>query len=150
MDKAVIRSFRSGLLDELEEVTNELVEGEATLRRALGQLWQVIAEEADRGQKDGAGLVMVPKVEEEEDGEGEDRDTRARKHARTPDLMPAIRKVFLGSYSNDGTHEVSPPFASGRDVQDGLEKSVGSLRELEDDGREYVERLEEIREGLGR
>jgi DNA-binding Lrp family transcriptional regulator len=30
-----------------------------------------------------------------------------------------------------------------------LEKSLAILRELQDDGREYVERLSEIREGLG-
>jgi uncharacterized coiled-coil DUF342 family protein len=30
-----------------------------------------------------------------------------------------------------------------------LEKSLATLRELQDDGREYVERLQEIREGLG-
>ena len=33
--------------------------------------------------------------------------------------------------------------------RDTLEKSLATLRELQDDGREYVERLEEIREGLG-
>ena len=32
---------------------------------------------------------------------------------------------------------------------DKLEKSLSNLRELQDDGREYVERLEEIRGGLG-
>jgi hypothetical protein len=30
-----------------------------------------------------------------------------------------------------------------------LEKSLATLRELQDDGREYAERLQEIREGLG-
>lgn len=30
-----------------------------------------------------------------------------------------------------------------------MEKALATLRELQDDGREYIERLEEIREGLG-
>ena len=146
MDKAVTRSFRSGLLDELEEVTNGLIEGEATLRRALGRLWQVIAEEGEETAKERteSATAVVTKVEDEEDGDREEMDGRERRVARAPDLTPAIRRLFLNPPTNGGGYD-----GSGDAQVDGLEKAIGSLRELEDDGREYVERLEEIREGLG-
>jgi len=141
LDKAVTRSFRSGLLDELEEVTNGLIEGEATLRRAMGRLWQVIAEEGEVVSKEKGEKTVVTKVEDE-DGEREEQDVRERRVSRAPDLMPTIRKLFLATPVDGGTYE-------GDGQLEGLEKAIGGLKELEDDGREYVERLEEIREGLG-
>jgi hypothetical protein len=126
----------------LEDVTNGLIEGEATLRRAMGRLWQVIAEEGEVVAKQKAEMAVVTKVEDEEDGEREELDGRERRVSRAPDLMPTIRRLFLATPMDGATYE-------GDGHLEGLEKAIGSLRELEDDGREYVERLEEIREGLG-
>ena len=146
LDKAVTHSFRSNLLDELEQATNNLIEGEAVMRRALGRLWQAISEDPHEnpGQDD-----VIPKREEpEENQDGEDElDARV---ARAPDLTPATNKLFLASYQDNGLPVIDPSqFASPEIQKESLEKSLATLRELQDDGREYVERLEEIREIIG-
>ncbi|KAG5652291.1 hypothetical protein H0H81_005551 [Sphagnurus paluster] len=143
MDKAVTHTFRSNLLDELEHANNGLIEGEAHLRRALGRLWQVMTEEPGEAPTDPS---PVPK-REDEDGDGEDEEERL---ARGPDLTPSMHKLFLVSYPPDGPPGFEPSHFTAPERQvDTLEKSLSTLRELQDDGREYVERLEEIREGLG-
>jgi hypothetical protein len=144
MDKAVTHSFRSSLLDELEQATNSLIEGEATMRKALGRLWQVIAEDSETRPGDTA---LIPKREEEEDGTNEE-DEREQRIARAPDLTPATHKIFLSERGSAVVFEQSH-FVTPEAQLDRLEKSVAIIRELQDDGREYVERLEEIREGLG-
>jgi hypothetical protein len=144
MDKAVTHSFRSSLLDELEQATNSLIEGEATMRKALGRLWQVIAEDAEVRPGDAA---LIPKREEEEEDTNEE-DGREQRIARAPDLSPAIHKIFLSERGSAVVFEQSH-FVTPEAQLDRLEKSVAIIRELQDDGREYVERLEEIREGLG-
>lgn len=144
MDKAVTHSFRSSLLDELEQATNHLIEGEATMRKALNRLWQVIGEDCDGPPPDPA---LVLKREEDED-----IDDRI---ARAPDLTPPTHKVFLPE--PEDTDQQAPPApansaqaqAAEIPVEKRLENSIAVIRELQDDGREYVERLEEIREGLG-
>lgn len=148
LDKSVTHTFRSRLLDELEQATNGLIEGETTLRRALGRLWQVMSEDPDTKDKK---IAVITKREEEDNIQGLE-DPRDRRVARAPDLTPPTHKIFLSSYpngvpasfDNDSAH-----FASPERQLDTLEKSLATLRELQDDGREYVERLQEIREGLG-
>ncbi|KAG9314582.1 hypothetical protein JVU11DRAFT_5384 [Chiua virens] len=144
MDNSVTHSFRSNLLDELEHATNSLIEGEAIMKRALGRLWQVINEDAGKRHR---AEEVVPKREEADGNVGED-DLDGRL-TRSPDLVPNAHKLFL-SYAQDGPPVVDPShFASPQMQQDTLEKSLATLRELQDDDREYVEKLEEIREGLG-
>lgn len=144
MDNSVTHSFRSHLLDELENATNSLIEGEAIMKRALGRLWQVINEDAGGGQR---VEEVIPKREEADGNVGED-DLDGRL-VRSPDIIPNAHKLFL-SYAHDGPPVLDPShFASPQMQQDTLEKSLATLRELQDDDREYVERLEEIREGLG-
>lgn len=143
MDKSVTHTFRSRLLDELEQATNGLIEGETTLRRALGRLWQVMSEDPDEKGK----AFVVPKREEEDDAE---LDPRARRVARAPDLTPPTHKIFLSSHPNGAPAGYDPDATHFKEKQmETLEKSLATLRELQDDGREYVERLQEIREGLG-
>jgi len=144
MDNSVTHSFRSNLLDELEHATNSLIEGEAIMKQALGRLWQVINEDA--GERHRIEEV-IPKREEADGNVGED-DLDGRL-AHSPELVPNAHKLFL-SYAHDGPPVLDPShFASPQMQQDTLEKSLATLRELQDDDREYVERLEEIREGLG-
>jgi hypothetical protein len=146
MDKGVTQTFRSSLLDELEQATNALIEGEGGLRRALGRLWKVIAEEAEPRTEKTDGQTIVPKREEEE----EDLDERARKLARAPDLTPAVQKLFMFSSTNGVADDFEPSHFNAPEKQiENLERSTAILRELLDDGREYVERLEEIRESVG-
>ncbi|THH32330.1 hypothetical protein EUX98_g1860 [Antrodiella citrinella] len=145
MDKGVTHTYRSNLFDELEQATNGLIEGETVLRRALGRLWQVMNTDPD---KDTVGSSIVPKREEA--GDGEEDDERDERMARAPDLTPGVHKLFLSSYSERST----PGYDASQFTQPGmalenLEKSIATLRELQDDGREYIERLEDIREGLG-
>jgi hypothetical protein len=144
MDKAVTHSFRSSLLDELEQATYNLIEGEAKMRESIGRLWQVIAEESGKRSDDAAFVLK-----QEEDEGTNDEDEREQRIARAPDLTPAIHKVFL-SHDREPPVVFEPSQFVSREVQlDRLEKSIAVIRELQDDGREYVERLEEIREGLG-
>jgi hypothetical protein len=82
--------------------------------------------------------------QEEEEEEGDDVEHRL---ARAPDLTPPIHKLFLKPYTNGAV--ATSHFSHPEMQQENLEKSLASLRELQDDGREYTERLEEIREGLG-
>lgn len=146
MDKAVTHSFRSSLLNELEQATNHLIEGEATMRKALNRLWQVVAEDCD------GPPVLVLKREEDDD-----IDDRI---ARAPDLTPPTHKVFLPEPedTSDQALQQAPPApvnsaqaqaAAPSEKEKRLESAIAVIKELQDDGREYVERLEEIREGLG-
>ncbi|KAF5337091.1 hypothetical protein D9611_003195 [Ephemerocybe angulata] len=144
MDKSVTHTFRSRLLDELEQATNGLIEGEATLTRALGRLWQVMSEDPDEKNK----ALIVPK--REEDDEADLDDPRQRRVARAPDLTPPTHKIFLLPHPNGAPPGFDPDPTHFKERQmETLEKSLSALRELQDDGREYVERLQEIREGLG-
>ncbi|KAK0473258.1 hypothetical protein IW261DRAFT_1553160 [Armillaria novae-zelandiae] len=145
MDKAVTHTFRSSLLEELEQSTNSLIEGEANMKKALGRLWEVISEDAEPEPTD----ASVVTKREDEDGDSPEDVDRARRIARAPDLTPPIHKLFLFSYSSEPPVHEPSHFASPETQQDNLERSIGVLRELQDDGREYVERLQEIREGLG-
>ena len=147
LDKSITHTFRSTLLEELEEATNSLIEGEATMKRALGRLWQVMSEDPDVKKGDDASLV--PK-REDEDEQAEELDEQARRVARAPDLIPATHKLFLLSYASESPTDLDPSHFTVPETQlSTLEKSLSALRELQDDGREYVERLQEIREGLG-
>lgn len=138
LDKAVTQVFRSTMIDELEQSTNSIIEGEGALKRALGRLWQALSEDPDKIPEDGA---VVPK---REDADMEDEDERDRRMARAPDLTPPIYKLFLTQYPEESYDQSM----EGQTVNM-LEKSLAVLRDFQDDGREYVERLEEIREGLG-
>lgn len=141
LDKAVTHAFRSQMLEELQQVTNNIIEGEATLRRALGRLWQVMSEDPDISTANS----VVPKREDED---VEDETDRQRRLARAPDLTPTTHKLFI-------TAAYSAPLTPGYDQlsldaqMETLEKSLAVLRDFQDDGREYVERLEEIREAVG-
>jgi len=143
LDKSVTYTFRSKLLDELEHATNGLIEGEGTLRHALGRLWQVMSEDPDQKETE---APVIPKIEDEDENtEEEDRD-RGR-HIRAPDLTPTTHKIFI---NNDGDLVAHDSHFSQPETQlESLQKSILLLRELQDNGREYVERLQEIREGLG-
>jgi hypothetical protein len=146
MDKAVTHTFRSSLLDELEHATNGLIEGESVMKRALGKLWRVMGEDPDHNPGEPS---LVPKREEEE-LDAEDQDDRNRRLARAPDLTLPVHKLFLLSYTNGGPPVFEPSHFTSPEMQlESLGKSLATLRELQDDGREYVERLQEIRDGLG-
>lgn len=145
MDRSVTHSFRSSLLDELEHATNRLIEGEAVMKRAMGRLWQVINDNTGKDPQEEE--MVVPKREDADSNVDEELD---RGFERAPDPVPNAHKLFLTSYPENDAPVLDPSqFASPEMQQDSLEKALATLRELQDDGREYVERLEEIRESLG-
>jgi hypothetical protein len=147
MDKGVTHSFRSLMLEDLERATNGLIEGEAGMKRAFGRLWEVLSKDPDQVHLKDA---VIPKREDEsEDANGEGE--KERRLGRAPDLLPPpTQKLFIVSYPNGGSPVFDPSHFVHPDTQrDNLEKSLSTLRELQDDVREYVERLEEIRESLG-
>lgn len=112
------------------------------MKRALGRLWQVMNEDPDKRP---GNASLVPKREDEED-DPDDLDYQARRVARAPDLIPPTHKLFLRPFTSDPIPNDEP---SPEAQFNTLEKNLATLRELQDDGREYVERLVEIREGLG-
>lgn len=154
MDKSVTHTFRSRLIDELEHATNGLIEGEAGMRRSLGRLWQVMSEDPDLKPKKPSASSLIPKREDEDEADGD--DPRTRRVARAPDLTPTTHKIFLNTTHHPNGHlgDAGLPyegshFTSSERQQEAMDKALASLREMQDDGREYVERLQEIREGLG-
>lgn len=131
----------------MEQVTNNLIEGETVLRRALGRLWQVMSEDPPTAPPE-TDRSVVPKKEDEGDG-GEPSQSNQRLGS-APDLTPAIHKIFLNGFPEHATPVYDPSQFTHPDMPiENLEKSMAALRELQDDGREYAERLEEIRDGLG-
>ena len=145
MDQSVEHSFRSSLLDELEYATNSLIEGEVVMKRALGRLWQVINDDPSKHDEE---EEVVPKREDADSNV--DEDELGHTYPRARDVIPSTHKLFLTLYPDNGSPPLgSSQFPSVEIQQDGLEKALATMRELQDDGREYVERLEEIREGLG-
>lgn len=166
MDKGITHTFRSGLLDDLERVTDGFVEAEGALRRALGRLWAAMNTEPPPEREPEAGDDVKEEQQDEamadadaEEDDGELERERRRRLARAPDLLPATHKIFLTPPGAQGI----PPSADGEALEGEAEmsgaplevqeetmvKSLATLRELLDDGREYVERLGEIRNGIG-
>ena len=135
------------------------------MKKALGRLWQAMSEDPDKQPTTMNGHTappVIPKREYDEEMEDEDDDDdgereRARRIARAPDLTPSVHKIFLYNpmpVPRNGIPEGIEPaqrfsYMAPEGQLDTLEKSLASLRHMQDDGREYVERLEEIRDGLG-
>lgn len=144
LDPAMTHSYRTHLLSDLQQTTENLIQGEAMLNRAFGRLWKVLSEEEHVMDAD----VLAGR--EEAEAEDEDMSERERRIARAPDLAQPMHKLFLTPFPNGGTPMMEPShFGSPQMQLENMEKSLATLRELQDDSREYVERLEEIREGLG-
>ncbi|KAJ3831862.1 hypothetical protein F5878DRAFT_654768 [Lentinula raphanica] len=135
MDRSVTHTFRSNLLDELENATNGLIEGEATMKRAMGRLWQVMSEDSKRKAID---TTIVPKQEDEDMGELNEQDARAKRLARAPDLTPPIHKLFLFQNNSSAYGGEKSHFTTPLAQQENLERAMAVMRELQDDGREYV------------
>jgi len=143
LDPAMAHSFRTHLLDDLQQTTDNLIEGETTLKRALGRLWVVLSEDHE------AGGDLAKREEVDEDDAMFERERRHTSRLSS-DFSPSLRNLFLTPFPNGGTAIFEPShFGSPQMQLDNLEKSLSCLRELADDSREYVERLGEIREDLG-
>ena len=143
-------SFRTHLLEDLQQTTDNLIEGETALKRALGRLFVVLADEHSNNEEVKAG---VPATNEEMDEAERMMIERERRFTRlhSSDMSPPLDNLFLTPFPPNGTPAMFEPshFGSPQMQLENLEKSIGALRELSDDSREYIERLAEIREDLG-
>ena len=144
LDPAMTHSFRTHVLRDLQQTTENLIQGEATLKRALGRLWKVLSEE-EHVSNDADAVAKLEAAEADDE-----LSERERRLARAPDLSLPMHKLFLTPFPNGGTTMVDPSqFGSPQMQLENMEKYLATLRELQDDSREYVERLEGIRECLG-
>ncbi|KLO20514.1 hypothetical protein SCHPADRAFT_897793 [Schizopora paradoxa] len=143
LDPAMAHSFRTHLLNDLQQTTDNLIEGETTLKRALGRLWVVLGEDHD----DAGDLAKREETDDDDAMLERDRGLASR---LSSDFSPSLQNLFLTQYMNGNTAIFEPSqFGSPQMQLENLEKSLSALRELADDSREYSERLVEIREDLG-
>jgi len=142
LDHSITYSFRNQLLRDLQATTANLIEGQATVNRALGRLWQVLSEE-DHAPKADEDVAKREDIDEDED-----MSERERRLAKAPDLSNPLHKLFIEPYPHEPLADPSQ-FGSPEMQMETMEKSLAALRELQDDSREYVERMAEIREILG-
>ena len=178
LDPNIGASFRSNLLHSLERSASELIQSEIALTRALGRFWTAITETATRMAKERRHALLeqqkqqgeeqfqrqrVPmEVEGEENAEG----------PKEPSAFPPIpdhnlvelddattRNVILRMFTlptNMRLDYVAPGGAPeiisvGPGPQAELvTRSMLAIRELQEDSKECMERLEEIREMLGK
>lgn len=136
------------------------------MKKALGRLWQVMSEDPDKRPAPLNGPSVPPVIpktedddymEEDEDDEDEIDRENERRLARAPDLTPSVHKIFMYEPKEvppTGIPEGLTPaqrfaYMPKEEQYKLLEGSLATLRIMQDDGREYVERLEEIRDGLG-
>jgi hypothetical protein len=136
------------LPQDLQRAAENLIEGEAALKQTLGRLWQVLSEDPDGLTREADAESYVAKREEMDEGSSSDLTEREKRLLRAPDLTRPMHKLFLTSVTSETLMEPSTLFDPQMQL-DTLEKSIVVIKELQDDSREYVERLEEIREGLG-
>lgn len=152
LDESVQHAFRSRLLPDLQRATCNLIEGESDLKRALGRFWAVLADPPKppppppQQHQHTNGITTNGDVStKQEDPDDDDIDDDERAALRDDAMYPQLDKIFVSSH--DVTimgHTLDP-----RQQHEHLFKALGCLRDMQDDGREYVERLAELREGLG-
>jgi len=149
-------SFRSEMMQDISRAIGNLIDGEAAMKRALGRLWHVLEDVPENQNRTSAttnGTVTVngdanhdsmdlsPPASKENDTAV--ADPIANRHdGYKPELTPPIEAFFLNGHPPGPENGRPPPFEV-------LLDGVGVLQELQDDSREYVDRLEEIREGIG-
>jgi len=90
------------------------------------------------------GTISSPVKREGDDDEHQSVSARVAS-AREEQVFPPPGRIFL----TDGPAAFMGHVLSPREQFDHLDKALAALREMQDDGREYVERLIELREGLG-
>ncbi|KAF8758830.1 hypothetical protein RHS01_02721 [Rhizoctonia solani] len=130
LDPSIQHSFHSTTINELERTASELIEGESALRHR-GSHSQTSRSSKRRAQ---AGT---------ERGDGRRRGVGSCTHASDSSTVYYPHAVPLPPI-----YESNMLINQETQIET-FEKSLAFLRELMDDGTEFTERLEEIREGLG-
>lgn len=170
LDPSVQHTFTSTHLGSLQDTATELIAGEAATRKAFGALWRILQGDLQRRDRD----HFDSPEDEDDDAEDQDLDERERdvrmslrRSRRDPNLaeVPPLSNLFvspvpvaLGSGgnpsvpapgSNGPTASGTERFISPQSQLETFEWCLGVMRELADHGKEYLSRLEEIRNGLG-
>lgn len=145
LDPSAQHSFTSTHLNSLQDTATELIAGEASLRKAFGGLWRVL--QGDLQRRDPADS----QDEDSDENEGEENDVRGslRRSRRDSNLaeIPPLSHLFVSPMpvALGGSER----FISSQSQLETFEWCLGVMRELADHGKEYLSRLEEIRNGLG-
>ncbi|CAG7846231.1 SubName: Full=Uncharacterized protein {ECO:0000313/EMBL:CCA68835.1} [Serendipita indica DSM 11827] len=166
-DPNVGASFRSNLLNSLERSASELIQSEIALTRALGRFWSALTESANRLSSEKRHAIM----QEQEALLAEQR--QADSVPPVAPVYPAIpddRLVELDPFTTQDvtmrmftlpthmrleyfhTPTGAPEIISvaPQHQVDLVKRSMLAIRELQEDSKECMERLEEIREMLGK
>ncbi|KAF8311277.1 hypothetical protein DL93DRAFT_2083497 [Clavulina sp. PMI_390] len=171
LDPTVQHAFTSPHLATLQDTATELIAGEASTRKAFGSLWRVLQGNLQRrdpeAEEAGDGDEEYSEEREAEEREQEQIDSQATVRRRRGDASLAevqpLAKLFvspvpipLGAFAAlpGGIPATLAPNGPSQIVDpsrqlDTFEWCLGVLRELADHGKEYVSRLEELRNGLG-
>ncbi|KZW02073.1 hypothetical protein EXIGLDRAFT_829628 [Exidia glandulosa HHB12029] len=157
LDESVQHAFRSRLLPDLQRSACNLIEGESDLKRALGRFMSVLADPpkhvtpALNGHTNPPVGLLTNGFHHDHDEDGgavakkEDDEEDVAAALRDEEMFPQIDKLFV----TNGDVTIMGHTLSARDQSEHLLKALGALRDMQDDGREYIERLAELREGLG-
>lgn len=145
LDPSVQHAFTSTHFTSLQDTATELIAGEAAMRKAFGGLWRILQGELQRRD---------PADSQDEDGgeEGDEDDMRVslRRWRRDPTLpeIPPLADLFVSPVPV-ALGGASDRYVSSQSQLETFEWCLGVMRELADHGKEYLSRLEEIRNGLG-
>lgn len=167
LDPSVQHAFTSPHFTTLQDTATELISGEAAMRKAFGGLWRVLQGDLQRRDRDTESSESQEAERwEEEEGEEDVRDLlrRSRPADTSQPEIPPLSHLFVTSMpvSLGGAPSLQPPSSSNTLISDAVERlispqsqletfewCIGVMRELADHGKEYLARLEEIRNGLG-
>lgn len=144
LDPSVQHAFTSTHFISLQDTATELIAGEAAMRKAFGGLWRIL--QGDLQQRD------PDSQDEDGDEEGDEDDVRVslRRSRRDPTLpeIPPLADLFVSPIPV-ALGGASDRYISSQSQLETFEWCLGVMRELADHGKEYLSRLEEIRNGLG-
>ncbi|KAG8844112.1 hypothetical protein FRB91_002850 [Serendipita sp. 411] len=179
-DPNVGASFRSNLLNSLERSASDLIQSEIGVHRALGRFWTVLTETANRMAKEHRHALMEeqePKLSQQRpnmDVEPTDspplvNGEEAPQTSVVPPYpaVPSSRLTELDEFTTPNV--VMNMFTVSKDITfyypsspadlvtvsypaqvDVVKRALLAIRELQEDNRECMERLEDIRELLGK
>ncbi|KAG9011104.1 hypothetical protein FRB94_009247 [Tulasnella sp. JGI-2019a] len=177
LDHSVQHAYRNTTVQSLENTMTEFIEGEGALRMALGAFWRAMGSTSDLGttrksevssanggpsEGDSSEKSLKHSVEptlDDDLGGGDDdasmngssgAPTKTNEELLVASLSP-LRQMFVSTSPVEVGPENAPHATLHTASQhESLEWGIGILRDLADDAREYMARLEEVREECGK
>lgn len=146
LDPTVQHAFTSSHFTSLQDTATELVAGEAAMRKAFGGVWRILQGDLQRREP------TDPQDECGEEGDEDEDDVRVSlrvsRRDPTPPEIPPLADLFVSPVPVT-LGGASDRYISPQSQLETFEWCLGVMRELADHGKEYLSRLEEIRNGLG-